>query len=277
MDIVTTQQDIDRNLQLLDATRKAGKGSEFFNTYCRLIANGRCFIPYETDGQLHFAPSRFVGYKNVSFQKHAASDDLDGKVTNPAISKVLGVPLIEDARLDAIYKKFLVETLGYIDPIPKSHRKFWLTDGAINHALTTDSDDIAFESVPETARQALILARKGQSDFRKSLIKHWQGCAVTGCTLIAVLKASHIKPWHDSTDMERLDPNNGLLLSPNLDALFDLGLITFQDDGSILHSKGLSKAAQNLLLPESVRLNKSKLTQQHKFYLAFHREHVFRQ
>lgn len=77
--------------------------------------------------------------------------------------------------------------------------------------------------------------------FRNEVVALFSGCcAVTGCSLSQILIASHIVPWKDATDAERLDPFNGLLLTPNLDKLVDRLLIAFNDDGSILLSKSLS-------------------------------------
>jgi|HubBroStandDraft_2_1064218.scaffolds.fasta_scaffold90872_2 putative restriction endonuclease len=79
---------------------------------------------------------------------------------------------------------------------------------------------------PEVERDAVIKARRGQGKFRIDVIALWGGCAVTGCSLAKVLVASHIVPWAEcSTDKEKLDPFNGLLLTPNLDKLVDRCLL----------------------------------------------------
>ncbi len=79
-----------------------------------------------------------------------------------------------------------------------------------------------------TTRKCLIDARLGQGQFRVDVEKLWRGaCGVTGCRISAVLRASHIKPWSQSNNKERLDPENGILLAAHIDALFDRGLITF--------------------------------------------------
>jgi len=97
------------------------------------------------------------------------------------------------------------------------------------------------EKVPETEREALIKARVGQGNFRTDVIALWGSCAVTGCSLSKVLVASHLVPWAScTTNQERLDPFNGLLLTPNLDRLVDRCLIAFNEDGSILLSKDLT-------------------------------------
>jgi hypothetical protein len=97
------------------------------------------------------------------------------------------------------------------------------------------------ESAKETEREALIKARVGQGNFRTDVIALWGSCAVTGCSLSKILVASHLVPWAAcATDRERLDPFNGLLLTPNMDRLVDRYLIAFNDDGSVLLSEELT-------------------------------------
>jgi hypothetical protein len=102
--------------------------------------------------------------------------------------------------------------------------------------------------VAETEREAVIKARIGQGNFRTDVIALWGSCAVTGCSLSRVLIASHIVPWAScTTDQERIDPFNGLLLTPNLDKLVDRCLIAFNDDGSTLLSKELNAGELSIL------------------------------
>lgn len=129
--------------------------------------------------------------------------------------------------------------------------------------------------IPETVRQALINARKGQGKFRRDLLDIWGSrCAVTGSATNAAIRASHIKPWKDSTNEERLDPRNGLPLIATLDALFDKGLITFNSDAKMCVSSKLSKSEQELLGLSSLRLTK-KLHPKTQEFLSFHFKNRF--
>jgi putative restriction endonuclease len=93
--------------------------------------------------------------------------------------------------------------------------------------------------LPETEREQVVKSRLGQGKFRERLIAYWDGrCAVTGVDHPTLLTASHIKPWRISSNSERLNPSNGLLLIPQYDRLFDRGLVTFDRDGAIMISKG---------------------------------------
>lgn len=137
-------------------------------------------------------------------------------------------------------------------------------------AISYDIDQLQNEDIPETERQALHQARIGQGAYRSRILQRWNNaCAVTGCTVTEALRASHIKPWCESENSERLDPNNGLILLASIDALFDRGLISFEDDGSMLVSDAISSDDRALLgLPASLRL---PLKDQEKAYLALHR------
>jgi hypothetical protein len=85
-----------------------------------------------------------------------------------------------------------------------------------------------------TTKRVLVDARRGQGLFRARVIDLERRCRVTGVDIVDHLRASHIKPWKDSTDQEKLDGNNGLLLAPHIDHLFDQGYISFTDCGDIL-------------------------------------------
>ncbi|MEW6615043.1 MAG: HNH endonuclease signature motif containing protein [Thermodesulfobacteriota bacterium] len=121
----------------------------------------------------------------------------------------------------------------------------------------TDLEEHKSEYENATEKEAIIQARIGQGKFRENLLKRWQSCSVTGCQEVKVLRASHIKPWRDCTNEERLDIDNGLLLAPNIDALFDVGLISFDDKGSILFSPRLTaEDKKRLSVNHGLRLKK---------------------
>ena len=98
---------------------------------------------------------------------------------------------------------------------------------------------------------------------------------MTGFAVRDLLRASHIKPWKDSNNFERLDPFNGLLLSPSYDAAFDGGYITFNDDGKIEFCSRLSQEdfEQIGIISKSVT---QSLDSRHLAYLGYHRTSVFR-
>ena len=91
--------------------------------------------------------------------------------------------------------------------------------------------------IGEVERTQLVRARRGQGVFRANVRLTESRCRVTHLSDPAHLHASHIKPWKDSTDEEKLNGCNGLLLSPHVDHLFDRGLISFTDNGDLLLSE----------------------------------------
>jgi HNH endonuclease len=121
-----------------------------------------------------------------------------------------------------------------------------------------------------TEKGALIDARRGQGKFRAEVRERWQqACAVTGCRQNEVLRASHIKAWRASTDKERLNPANGLFLCANLDALFDRGLISFEDNGEMIVSPIVTSTERTRLgIPAKIRL---PLSDEERMFLNFHR------
>ncbi len=125
-------------------------------------------------------------------------------------------------------------------------------------------------TLPETERQAIVAARRGQGKFRQELLDYWHGCAVTGCSRVGMLRASHLKPWRSSDNRERLDKFNGLLLTPNLDVALDRYLISFNDEGKIMIASGLN-AGDLLSLGIDARMCLRRLDSRHKPYLAYHR------
>lgn len=125
-----------------------------------------------------------------------------------------------------------------------------------------------------TESRGLITSRVGQGYYRQLLVEKFDGkCAVKRCGPTQILIASHIVPWREASDEERLDVENGILLSPNYDALFDRHLIGFEDDGSIVFSALLDHeaAAQlNILENDKIEVNHEMTP-----YLARHRSILF--
>lgn len=115
-----------------------------------------------------------------------------------------------------------------------------------------------------------MTSRVGQGEYRQALLDKFEGkCAVTQLGIEEVLIASHIVPWRDSNDLERLDPDNGILLSPNYDALFDKHLISFEDSGEIIVSPMIKPNQLSLLgISTEAKISVAELM---KPYLARHR------
>jgi putative restriction endonuclease len=132
-----------------------------------------------------------------------------------------------------------------------------------------------YKTLAKTEQEAIVKSRLGQGIFRYNLIKLWGSCSVTNLQNITLLRASHLKPWKDSSNSERLNPYNGLLLIPNYDLLLDKGFITFTSKGNIVISKRLDLFGQRAFhIEKDVKLRYSFL--ESKEFLEYHRDAVFK-
>lgn len=128
--------------------------------------------------------------------------------------------------------------------------------------------------ITETEKQQLIKARRGQGMFRSRVSLIEKNCRITGISNKKYLRASHIKPWSKSTDYEKLDGNNGLMLSPHIDFLFDKGLISFTNDGHLLLSKNLDLNILHLWKID-IDFNVGYFNTIQSSYLEYHRSNIF--
>ena len=143
--------------------------------------------------------------------------------------------------------------------------------------LTDDHAQEAIEGrtdIGETQKQQLVLARRGQGVFKANVRLNETQCRITGVADPHFLIASHIKPWRDCADHEKLDGSNGLLLSPHVDQLFDLGLISFADDGTVLKSAKLPPEVWSAWGLDPI-VNVGAFKKEQTSYLIFHRYAIF--
>ena len=138
-------------------------------------------------------------------------------------------------------------------------------------SMYPDFTEITSSNRSNTEKETMVSARIGQGEFRRKVLAMWDNrCAVTKVSVRQSIRASHIKPWRESSDEERLDPNNGLPLVATLDSLFDTNLISFDENGKILISHHLSKSDRSdLRLNEGMCLTK-RLTKRQQEFLRQH-------
>ena len=142
--------------------------------------------------------------------------------------------------------------------------------------LADDLNEINENSkTTKTQKQILTEARIGQGKYKKELVELWKCCSLSGYSNSSLLIGSHIKPWSRcENDFEKLDKFNGLLLSPNLDKLFDNGLISFKNNGHVIVSNNLAQKDLdyfNISFDSQIEFFSENLK-----YLKFHREYVFK-
>ena len=203
--------------------------------------------------------------------------------------RALGVDTVEPPR--SYVNAHLREFPKYIAPhrttvgrhgfaLGVSHSNLAATIALLEGATRLETGDgpvrvVAPAEDPLTEKERLQAARVGQGEFRNALVVAWDGtCPLAGVDHLPLLRASHIKPWRSSTNAERLDPFNGLLLAVHVDALFDRGLISLEDNGTLLISNTLSQDnIDRLGIVRGAMI--SGLDARHGAYLAHHRAHCF--
>jgi predicted restriction endonuclease len=121
------------------------------------------------------------------------------------------------------------------------------------------------------------MARRGQGRFKENVISQKETyCRITKVDRIEHLRASHIKPWRDSDNDERLDGENGLLLTPTIDHLFDRGFISFEDSGRLLISPVAHRPSlERMGVDAGNTVNVGQFSEGQRKHLDFHRNSVF--
>lgn len=140
-----------------------------------------------------------------------------------------------------------------------------------NKVITDPFISLELDTPGITERKGLVTSRVGQGAYRKRIIHRWEyKCAVTGFDKLDILIASHIVPWAESNNNERLDVDNGILLSPTYDALFDRHMISFENNGKIILSDAINYEAYKKLGVSGYESIKN-LSQYNVKYLERHR------
>ena len=140
-------------------------------------------------------------------------------------------------------------------------------------------DDFEYNLITEnisTDKKQVILSRLGQGNFRSSLLNKYGGkCVISNCTQSDLLVASHIKPWKFSNNEERLNPNNGFLLTPNYDKLFDKGYISINPKTiKIEYSSNLSKEVIAFFDLRNISLN-IEINDEQIAFIEYHYNNIF--
>jgi putative restriction endonuclease len=157
-----------------------------------------------------------------------------------------------------------------VKPVPADDLESW--ERKIEQEVVTNS------TIPETDRLAIVRARNGQGLFKERVSKIESRCRITGVENPVHLVASHCKPWRDSTNEERLNGENGLLLTPSIDHLFDRGFIGFEDNGTLIISPvAHGPSLQRMGIDTEKIMKVGGFTSGQKQFLDFHRNAVLLQ
>jgi hypothetical protein len=171
--------------------------------------------------------------------------------------------------LSAISDEFGNELLKIVDLDLDKLTAHVAKDSVLDDIKAIDKDS----SNSPTVKLQLSRARIGQGAFRKRVLAMEPACRVTGIAVPALLRASHIKPWRESTNAERLDGANGLMLAPHIDLLFDQHLISFTDEGQLIVSKKMDDSVLRgwHIFKSAVA---GAFNERQKIYLSAHREYL---
>ena len=157
-----------------------------------------------------------------------------------------------------------------VKPVAADDLDSW--ERRIEQKLENDS------TIQEAERSAIIRARNGQGLFKERVSTIETRCRITGVDNPVHLIASHCKPWRDSTNEERLNGENGLLLTPSIDHLFDRGFIGFEDDGMLIISPvAHHPSLQRMGIDTEKVIHVGGFTSGQKHFLDFHRNAVLLQ
>jgi 5-methylcytosine-specific restriction protein A len=144
---------------------------------------------------------------------------------------------------------------------PRTAIRFTLEEVKQGKPSVSKQTHVPKKNVPpnSTERRGMVTSRVGQGYYRQEVLaKFGRKCAVLRTGPAEILIASHIVPWKDANDDERLNPDNGILLSPLFDALFDKHLISFEDTGEIVISSLLDQETRvTFSLVESAKIQTS--------------------
>lgn len=154
-------------------------------------------------------------------------------------------------------------------PAPERDIEEW--ERRVEVAISTDT------AIRETERTALVQARRSQGLFRDNVRAVEHACRITRVERMEHLIASQVQRWRDSSNEQRLDGENGLLLTPTVDHLFDKGFISFEDSGHLIVSPVADqRSLKRMGIETESSVNVGAFSQGQRRYLDFHRENVLR-
>ena len=253
-----------RKLKVNDLVLNYSKG--FIIGYCRITSD-----PYDSPIPKEFEVD--VQWNNEGIKVDAEYFKFGVKISLSDFYEVCSDQL---PRRYSPVNSLLKVNQGYLYEINESivHKVFNLAQESLTFEnITFNFQDPVF--LNETSKESVINIRIGQGLFRRKILKKWKNkCAVSGCGISSVLIASHILSWSESDNFQRLDEENGILLSPNYDSLFDKHLISFNQNGGIVISKLLSESdLRSLGINGNERID--GLTNANKEYLKIHCSKLF--
>lgn len=215
-----------------------------------------------------FRPSQFADFLPALLRDKYAPIKISGKGNQGAYFSEIDQRLVNFVLEKAADKNSLRSILGDFETD--------LTDLADEIDEIIEQQLLVSELLSESEKFQVIKARRGQGIFRSNVLQHEHACRVTGIESSFLLIASHIKPWRScSNSNERLDGNNGLLLTPHVDRLFDRGYVTFDDIGALIISSKIDAIDIHRLGILDAKISPLPFISEKQRYLDYHRDNVF--
>ena len=221
-------------------------------------------IIFHVEDQIQIeGPRGYVNSHDVAYQ-------LIREISLPLVSYISAMHLEYEGQSMYYWKLF-----ADFDEIEK--RKAFIENyGTTNRQNSEEQTWIAAEDRAERT-QTIRYAREGQEEYRRKLLEECPFCPITMINEESLLIASHIKPWAVSDIQERTDPNNGFILSPLYDKLFDRGYITFNEDKRVVISNWLSRQVKERIgIKDNQLFQFLPMNEKRALYLEYHRESVFK-
>ena len=180
----------------------------------------------------------------------------------------LNTYLVEATKIDFTKRKY--NQIGYLINLLKKLDEIIFVKNDLY--FTEDAKQIFGEKlnlVTKKRNSYLHLIYKNQLKEESFAVFNLEKCMVEQLPYPTLI-ASHIKPFVMSNDTEAYDPNNGILLSRNIDSLFDLGYITFNNKGLILFSHCLNIEVKAFILNSNYALDFRFINEKRMEYLNYH-------
>lgn len=190
-----------------------------------------------------------------------------------------GFDLIRELSLPFITYLSIIKLKSTTNEIVYYFRLFVDYFGEVEHPseVKQEEERIAEEvDIPEEKKKEISYARLGQGKYRRGLLEECPFCPITLVSDDRLLIASHIKPWINSLENEKIDPKNGFMFTPTYDFLFDRGFITFTNDKKIQISPWISKMTCSRLNIAQDKRYPLLQTEGREAYLDYHRSNIFK-
>ena len=231
MELIRDEQDLRDNLEAFD--RKLWDEPDASGFFHELVRRGRNFVSYQVESDWRFAPSRYVGYKDNSQDRHEESEDKDGGKTDRALSKVLGGDPLPDGKKFKFLDKFSQE-LGI--KLYNNEHKFFPKSVSFSSGV----DDIDPTQIPENAlisegaeKRIRVNVFERDPKLREQCVQHWgYKCIVCDFDFSAVygeigrgfIHVHHVVPLAKIRGAHQVDPVKDLIpVCPNCHAMLHRG------------------------------------------------------